>query len=311
MKWSSAVVGALVAALGSGGVRAQAPAAERDLGAEARGVFARKCAGCHGPDLPKPQGRFGYVLDLRRVAGNPEMVVPGRPDESELWVLVSHDDMPPADSPRGPLTAAEKESVRAWDAAGAPDAPAAPDARQSADVPPSPNPELATLSSRDRVVRFLGKFHLLLLHFPLALMIAAGVADFAAWRRGSREASPVVGFCLTFAAVVVVPTVVLGWLSTRNPGRPRMPEDLRKLVLRIANDNGWGYSRILGELRKLVVRNVSRTTVINILKEAGLDPSPKRGKGTWDEFVKRHASTLWACDFLSVRSLTITGFVDL
>jgi putative transposase len=33
--------------------------------------------------------------------------------------------------------------------------------------------------------------------------------------------------------------------------------------------------------------------------------------GSWDEFVKRHAATLWACDFLSVRSVTLAGFVDL
>jgi putative transposase len=99
--------------------------------------------------------------------------------------------------------------------------------------------------------------------------------------------------------------------SERKPGRPRTPEDIRKLVLRIANENGWGYSRILGELRKLGVKNVSRTTVINILREAGVDPGPKRGEGTWHDFVTRHAATLWACDFLTVRSLTLTGFVDL
>jgi mono/diheme cytochrome c family protein len=87
----------------------------------ARGVFKAKCAGCHGPDLPKPKGRFGYVLDLRRVASNPELVIPGRPSESELWLLVEHDEMPPPDSPRGPLTPAEKAVVRDWIAAGAPE----------------------------------------------------------------------------------------------------------------------------------------------------------------------------------------------
>src|SRR5436305_7231440 len=92
-----------------------------DLAADVRAVFAARCAGCHGPDLPRPKGRFGYVLDLRRVAGNPELVIPGRPDESEVWHLVRHGDMPPADSPHGPLTAAEKDAVRAWIAAGAPD----------------------------------------------------------------------------------------------------------------------------------------------------------------------------------------------
>src|SRR5436853_2176291 len=93
-----------------------------DLAADVRTVFAAKCAGCHGPDLAKPKGRFGYVLDLARVAGNREMVVPGAPDESELWELVHRGEMPPDDSPAGPLTADQKETVRAWIAAGAADA---------------------------------------------------------------------------------------------------------------------------------------------------------------------------------------------
>jgi putative transposase len=68
---------------------------------------------------------------------------------------------------------------------------------------------------------------------------------------------------------------------------------------------------VLGDLRKFGVRSVSKTTVAAILREAGLDPGPKRGAGTWSDFVARHASTLWACDFLSVRSATLKGFVDL
>lgn len=48
----------------------------------------------------------------------------------------------------------------------------------------------------------------------------------------------------------------------------------------------------------------------NILVENGLDPCPKRSGYTWAEFVKRHAETLWACDFVSRRILTKSGFVD-
>lgn len=99
--------------------------------------------------------------------------------------------------------------------------------------------------------------------------------------------------------------------GARKPGRPRTAEDIRELILRLARENGWGYSRVLGELKKLGIRSVSRTTVANILREAGFDPGPKRGEGTWSDFLARHAATLWACDFLSVRSLTAAGFVDL
>ena len=54
-------------------------------------------------------------------------------------------------------------------------------------------------------------------------------------------------------------------------------------MLRLANENGSGYIRILGELKKLGVRNICRSTVVNILKEAGLDPGLKRAEGTWDD----------------------------
>jgi mono/diheme cytochrome c family protein len=92
-----------------------------NLAEEARGVFQAKCAGCHGPDLPKPKANFGYVLDLRRLAADREKVIPGRPAESELWALVEHDEMPPPDSPHGALTAVQKEAIRSWIASGAPE----------------------------------------------------------------------------------------------------------------------------------------------------------------------------------------------
>jgi putative transposase len=99
-------------------------------------------------------------------------------------------------------------------------------------------------------------------------------------------------------------------LVDRKPGRPRRPVDVKELVLKLARETGWGYSRISGELKKLGV-TVSRSTVVNILKEAGLDPSPERKKRTWADFVKRHQATLWASDFAGVKSFTTSGMVDL
>jgi len=81
--------------------------------------------------------------------------------------------------------------------------------------------------------------------------------------------------------------------STRKPGRPRTPEEVRQLIVKIATENNWGYTRVLSELRKLGIR-LSRQTVKNILIEHGIDPNPPTGKGTWDKFIKIHASTMWA-----------------
>lgn len=52
---------------------------------------------------------------------------------------------------------------------------------------------------------------------------------------------------------------------------------------------------------------MGRTTVRTILKEEGVQPSPKRGKGSWDEFVKIHADTLWQVDFFSKMTVTKKG----
>lgn len=220
MKWcaSTIISLAMFAGVQPAVVVAQPAAAPPNIADEVRGVFALKCAGCHGPDLPKPKGRFGYVLDLRRVAENPEMVIPLRPTESELWVLVQRDEMPPPDSPHGPLTQEQKEIIRAWIAAGAPDAsPVAQDSH------PSIGSELMSGSepidgtsleffSADRLLRWLGKFHLLLLHFPIALIVAAGVGEMlSVWQRRPLP-SESVRLCLWLAALGAVPTAALGWL---------------------------------------------------------------------------------------------------
>ena len=62
---------------------------------------------------------------------------------------------------------------------------------------------------------------------------------------------------------LVIPDMILRWhreliarkcdgSATRGPGRPRVMEEIRALVVRMAIENeGWGYTRILGELTKL------------------------------------------------------------
>jgi putative transposase len=97
---------------------------------------------------------------------------------------------------------------------------------------------------------------------------------------------------------------------TRRIGRPPTAEEIRALVLRMARENAWGYTRILGELKKLGLACISRSTVVNILKAEGLETGPKRGEATWRDFIQRHASTLWACDFFSKKIWTTSGLVD-
>jgi putative transposase len=64
------------------------------------------------------------------------------------------------------------------------------------------------------------------------------------------------------------------------PGRRRTAEQIRKLIVKLANETGWGYARILGEIKKLGIHAISRSSIKNILKANGLDPGLKRGVGT-------------------------------
>ena len=117
---------------------------------------------------------------------------------------------------------------------------------------------------------------------------------------------------------IVTPRTFARWASgetksvdqAAKTGRPRTKEEIRALILKLARETGDGYTKILGHLKKLGIGKVSRSTVVNVLREHGFDPGPKRGEGTWDEFVKRHAETLWACDFFSKKVWTKAGLVE-
>ena len=90
-------------------------------------------------------------------------------------------------------------------------------------------------------------------------------------------------------------------------GRPKTATEIKELIIRMANENSWGYIRILGELKKLNIKSLSRNTVKNILKDHGIDPAGIRGRDTWNNYLSRHFQTLMACDFFTKQVLTPLG----
>jgi hypothetical protein len=74
---------------------------------------------------------------------------------------------------------------------------------------------------------------------------------------------------------------------------------VRSLVLRLARENeSWGYRRIHGELAGLGII-VAPSTVWQILKDAGIDPAPRRDGPGWAEFLRSQAQGILALDFFT------------
>src|SRR5262252_5360438 len=113
------------------------------------------------------------------------------------------------------------------------------------------------------------------------------------------------------ALVIVKPETLIGWhrkgfklfwKGQSQAGRPRIPENIRKLIVQMAQENPtWGQARVASELSVKLGIYVSPRTV-----RAYLPPEPeRRGRRrtfsqNWRTFVRNHAQSIVACDFLVV-----------
>jgi uncharacterized membrane protein/mono/diheme cytochrome c family protein len=211
--------------------------------------FEAKCNDCHGAHLTKPKGKFGFVMDLKRVAENEEWVAGVDPAKSELFRLVNEDEMPGKDSEYGVASPAEKLALRRWIQLGAPTAlpkdmaehqsklMAGPGAAKepgeegvSVAVAPGtlsggPGPgggdssHTATSSGKGprpvwkKLLGWVGKFHAASTHFPVALLTVTLLAEFLGWWTKKDGWLTCTRFLLFIGAPSAVATSVLGWLN--------------------------------------------------------------------------------------------------
>jgi putative transposase len=118
------------------------------------------------------------------------------------------------------------------------------------------------------------------------------------------------------------PDTILGWYrkliarkfdgskSRRYPGRPRIDDEIERLVVRMAKENtDWGYGRIVGAIANLGY-TLSDQTVGNILQCHDISPAPERKRtATWTDFIRAHMAVLAGTDFFSVEVVTLRGLV--
>jgi len=98
------------------------------------------------------------------------------------------------------------------------------------------------------------------------------------------------------------------WTHARTVGRRDVMFEIRRLVVRMAEENPtWGYTRIQGALKN-VGHRVGRSTIRRILKAAGLPPVPQRPT-SWETFLKAHWGVIAGADFFTTEVWTWRGLV--
>jgi transposase len=96
-------------------------------------------------------------------------------------------------------------------------------------------------------------------------------------------------------ATIVTPDTILRWhrqliarkwtYAKKRGGPPGVLAEIRRLVVRMAEDNPtWGYTRIVGALKN-VGHRVSRSTIARMLKAHGIPPVPERPT-SWRTFLR-------------------------
>jgi uncharacterized membrane protein len=72
----------------------------------------------------------------------------------------------------------------------------------------------------------LGRLHVILVHFPIALLIAAAAGEAWSACRGRTAPAPAVHFCVVLGAAGAVIAAALGWLDAWNGAGVAMPATL-------------------------------------------------------------------------------------
>jgi putative transposase len=115
------------------------------------------------------------------------------------------------------------------------------------------------------------------------------------------------------ALAVVKPDTLIRWhrkgfrvfwkWKSRSSGRPRVPADVRKLIVGMASNNPtWGEERIANELLLKIGIQISPRTVRRYMPK---DSKPPRVPSQrWMTFVRNHAKAIIAADFFVVVTVT-------
>jgi len=110
--------------------------------------------------------------------------------------------------------------------AGQPDPGGDPPTAQPIAAPAAQPPVLADRPLPDRLWRASGKFHPLVVHFPIALLVVACVTEFMRRRKGSRTPGPTAFTCILLGALSAAVAATMGWAGAQTAGHQGSTADI-------------------------------------------------------------------------------------
>ena len=210
-------------------VSSASPEEARQASAAVFQLFEAKCNDCHGAHLEKPKGKFGYIMDFKKIAENEEMIIPGDPSKSEFFRLVNEDEMPGEKSDFPAATPAEKLALRRWIQIGAPaELPKEFEEKRLKFVENKSDPAAgnshggnsghgvegkAPKSFFAKLLSWFGRFHAASTHFPVGLLSVALLSELLGWMTKRPAWLICTRFLLVLGALSAVGTASLGWIN--------------------------------------------------------------------------------------------------
>ena len=186
-----------------------APQEAEGLAVEYLAAVRGSCLPCHNPDSEDKKAirDWANAEDLAGTLASEGLIAPGSPDDSDIWLVIDEEEMPPTDWEGEGLSDSEKQAIKGWIEAGAP-------------LPPTEVPAAKTTDADDpavgqsRVLKILGLFHPAMVHFPVALLLAAALAEFLS-RLFPDSQTFLFGrrFCLLLGAVSILLAASTGWIN--------------------------------------------------------------------------------------------------
>jgi len=114
-----AIAAVLTGAWQSPAAADEAPPAKITYDEHVKPIFREHCFSCHNADAKKSDLSLATFSSARAGGASGEVIVPGDPDSSRLWALVSHTEEPSMPPEQDKLPDAKLEIIRKWILGGA------------------------------------------------------------------------------------------------------------------------------------------------------------------------------------------------